>query len=385
MINLIRFFVVVIIFLLQGTPTLGQEGQNADAAISIDLNWTSSGNQGVTQLAPQYVGYNVYLEVRVSGASNLDTYEFNLNYPTAGLTYKNAWSDNFPPSSEINFLKTAGGSPLSYIVNTSVSGVVNISYTLEGVSEALSPDGEGLLAVIWFEYKVASPGNLTFGLVKWLDLNGVIDICSDVNKGIATLPVQMTNFMATSNQESGNITLTWHAENEIGNVGYHVWRSEHETKDYERITTSLINGNPGSMSGHEYSFIDKKISHGITYWYKIESISIHGNSEFSGPVSAVGTLPIPDDFGLSQNYPNPFNPETTIEYQLPEDSKVTIRIFNLLGKQIKELVNGFEQAGYLAVIWDGKDFQKNDVSSGIYLIQMQAGKFHEVRKATILR
>jgi len=96
-------------------------------------------------------------------------------------------------------------------------------------------------------------------------------------------------------------------------------------------------------------------------------------------------LPIPDLFGLSQNYPNPFNPETTINYQLPEDCKVTIRIYNLLGKEIKELVNDNKQAGYFGVIWNGKDSFGSAVSSGIYIIQIQAGSYNEIRKATILR
>ena len=86
----------------------------------------------------------------------------------------------------------------------------------------------------------------------------------------------MTNFIATSNQESGNITLTWLAENEIGNVGYNIWRSENEKEDFEKITASLIHGKPDNLSASEYSFSDKNISHGVTYWYKIESISING-------------------------------------------------------------------------------------------------------------
>ena len=89
-------------------------GQNEATAISIDLNFTQSGNQKVTSIAPQYFGYNLYLEIRVDGASNLDTYEFYLNYPSLDFTYKNTWSDNFPPSSEQNILKTAGGSPIVF-------------------------------------------------------------------------------------------------------------------------------------------------------------------------------------------------------------------------------------------------------------------------------
>ena len=84
-------------------------------------------------------------------------------------------------------------------------------------------------------------------------------------------------------------------------------------------------------------------------------------------------------------YPNPFNPETTINYQLAENCKVTIRIYNLLGKEIRELVNENKQVGYFDVIWDGKDSFGSAVSSGIYIIQIQAATYNEIRKATILR
>ena len=171
----------------------------------------------------------------------------------------------------------------------------------------------------------------------------------------------------------------------MGIAGFHVWRSEDKIKDYTKITASLIHGNPDNLTTHEYSFSDKNISNGTTYWYKIESISVDGSGEFFGPVSSVGSLPIPEEFGLSQNYPNPFNPETTINYQLPENCKVTIRIYNLLGKEIKVLVNENKQAGYFDVIWDGKDSFGSAVSSGIYIIQIQAGSYNEIRKATILR
>ena len=93
---------------------------------------------------------------------------------------------------------------------------------------------------------------------------------SDLNQA---LPVHISNIMAISDHKAG-ITVTWQTENEIGIVGYHVWRSENEIKDYDKITASLIHGSPDNLSAHEYSFSDKNISHGVTYWYKIETISI---------------------------------------------------------------------------------------------------------------
>ena len=377
--NLINFGRTAIISLLLGNGFL-LAGQNAGAGIRFDLNSSTGGNQNITQIPCPGANTNVRIDIYVIDASNLDTYEFNLIFDPNNFEFLGGSEDN-PSTWEKNFLKKNEGSTTGFTCTAS-DGVVNCANTLVGDQGEDTPDGEGLLASIGFKCLVDCPGNLSFGAVYWYDNAGIKDECTD--KGIATLPVQMTNIMATSNQESG-ITLTWQTENEIGIAGYHVWRSDNDKKDFSKITNSLIPASPDNLSSNEYSYSDKNISHGVTYWYKIESISVDGSSEFFGPVSTIAVLPIPEKFGLSQNYPNPFNPKTTINYQLPEDSKVSIRIYNLLGKEIKELVNDFKQAGYHDVIWDGKDFQENNVSSGIYIIQIRADNYREVRKATILR
>ena len=90
-------------------------------------------------------------------------------------------------------------------------------------------------------------------------------------------------------------------------------------------------------------------------------------------------------FALNQNYPNPFNPETKITFQFPQASQVTLRIFNILGKEIKTLVNEQYQAGKHTVNWDGKDNLGNVVSSGIYFYQLRAGNFTQAKKMILLR
>jgi len=81
---------------------------------------------------------------------------------------------------------------------------------------------------------------------------------------------------------------------------------------------------------------------------------------------------IPTEYALFQNYPNPFNPETTIKYQLPEPSEVTINIYNIEGQLVKSLVNQNQLAGYYSVIWDGKDAIGKKVASGVYIYQIRA-------------
>jgi hypothetical protein len=94
---------------------------------------------------------------------------------------------------------------------------------------------------------------------------------------------------------------------------------------------------------------------------------------------------IPDEFALHQNYPNPFNPTTTIRYDLKENSDVVLQIYNLLGQNIRTLVNARQEAGYREVVWDGRNNVGNAVASGIYIYRIEAGNFVQTRKMVLMR
>ncbi|MFZ5519430.1 MAG: T9SS type A sorting domain-containing protein [Candidatus Zhuqueibacterota bacterium] len=93
----------------------------------------------------------------------------------------------------------------------------------------------------------------------------------------------------------------------------------------------------------------------------------------------------PDKHILFQNYPNPFNAETTIRYQLPQASAVTLTIYNLLGQQIRRLVNERQLAGNYSIIWDGRDEQGTILASGIYIYRLEAGSFVSSKKLALVR
>ena len=95
--------------------------------------------------------------------------------------------------------------------------------------------------------------------------------------------------------------------------------------------------------------------------------------------------PIPVTFALHANYPNPFNPTTTISYDLPERAQVTLDIYDILGKQIKTLVNQSQDAGNKIAMWNGTDNLGRQVSAGVYLYQIQAGEFSQTRKMLLLK
>ena len=85
-------------------------------------------------------------------------------------------------------------------------------------------------------------------------------------------------------------------------------------------------------------------------------------------------------FELTQNYPNPFNPATTIDYTLAESSEVQLTIYSVLGQQVKMLLSAYQDAGSYSVMWDGRDAQDREVTSGVYLYRLVAGEHLVVRK-----
>lgn len=92
-----------------------------------------------------------------------------------------------------------------------------------------------------------------------------------------------------------------------------------------------------------------------------------------------------ESYGLAQNYPNPFNPSTTFKYQIPEESKVTIRIYNSLGEVVKTLINKTQHRGSYKVIWDGTNSQGGKVASGVYFYQLIANDFSQTKKMLLVK
>lgn len=97
------------------------------------------------------------------------------------------------------------------------------------------------------------------------------------------------------------------------------------------------------------------------------------------------TPEIPQEFGLNQNYPNPFNASTQINYQLTQPGTVSLKIYNIKGELVCNLVDGYYPAGYHRVIWDGKNREGITVASGIYLYQIVSDGFAETRKMMFIK
>lgn len=93
----------------------------------------------------------------------------------------------------------------------------------------------------------------------------------------------------------------------------------------------------------------------------------------------------PREFVLYSNYPNPFNPTTTLQYDLPEDAQVKIMIYDLMGHEVRTLVNTHQISGFKSVVWDATNDLGKPVSAGVYLYQIQAGEFVQTKKMVLLK
>jgi hypothetical protein len=91
------------------------------------------------------------------------------------------------------------------------------------------------------------------------------------------------------------------------------------------------------------------------------------------------------EYNINQNYPNPFNPVTTLRYDLPDDALVNITIYDMLGRQVRTLINETQDAGSRSVIWDATNNEGKPVSAGVYLYQIQAGEFVQTKKMVLLK
>ncbi|SVB89012.1 uncharacterized protein METZ01_LOCUS241866, partial [marine metagenome] len=119
--------------------------------------------------------------------------------------------------------------------------------------------------------------------------------------------------------------------------------------------------------------------------------TVDADNQFSIHVNAVDVLGIdesliPEVYALHQNYPNPFNPTTKIKYDLPENTHVTLVIYDIMGRQVQTLFsNHYQEAGYRHVVWNGQDRFGKPLASGMYFYRIQAGDFIRVRKMVLLK
>ena len=191
------------------------------------------------------------------------------------------------------------------------------------------------------------------------------------------LPVELESF--TSAVYENNVRLQWSVLSEINNSGFEIERRQltgNEQLGWMNIGFESGAGN--STHQNIYSFEDKNLPTG-KYAYRLKQIDFNGNFEYFELKNNV-LIGVPKKFRLSQNYPNPFNPVTLVNFDIPEDSKIVLKIYDNTGREVKTLVNEFKLAGYYKVELNG-----TDLASGVYFCNLQTDKFSDTKKMILLK
>ena len=186
------------------------------------------------------------------------------------------------------------------------------------------------------------------------------------------LPVELTSF--DGKYSDGNVKLDWYTATETNNYGFEI------QKGYDDTSFSSIGFVPGfgtTTNGNHYSFTDNNLENFRNY-YRLKQIDYNGEFKYSDVVMVQN--PALSDFHLYGNYPNPFNPATTIKYSLPEQSKIKIILYNILGNEVKTLYSGDQDAGIHSLILNA-----DNLSSGVYFVTMTAGGFYKTIKISLIR
>jgi 3-phytase len=191
------------------------------------------------------------------------------------------------------------------------------------------------------------------------------------------LPVELAFF--TGNLYGDKIQLRWRTETEVNNYGFYIERA---INDFKWIAMDFIEGHGNSNSPKDYSYTDIDVAQAGNYKYRLKQIDIDGSYEYSKSINILNSIPA--NFFLGQNYPNPFNPTTRIDFSLPEKQLVVIRVYNILGEQVAELINEERDAGSYSVTFDASSIS-DGLASSVYIYRIQASEFTENKKMTFIK
>jgi hypothetical protein len=198
----------------------------------------------------------------------------------------------------------------------------------------------------------------------------------------APLPIQLASFSGTT-QSNNRVRLDWGTISEINNFGFYVLRKGEGESQFAELPNSFVAGHGTTNEPQFYSWSDNFILTGSTQ-YRLKQVDLDGAAHFtepitvSSPTDVKGTEPIM--FKLEQNYPNPFNPSTTIEYTLPSRASVTLKLYDVVGREVMTLVSGIQDGGSHSVRVDA-----SSIASGVYFYRLNTGNITSLKKMVVMR
>jgi HYDIN/CFA65/VesB-like, Ig-like domain/Secretion system C-terminal sorting domain/PQQ-like domain len=211
-------------------------------------------------------------------------------------------------------------------------------------------------------------GNASYELLAGT-YNGKV-IC--FSGGLNAVPVELTSFAASVS--GTDVDLVWNVASQLNNKGFSLERKK-DNGDYKEI--AFVKGDGTTSEQKAYNYKDKNLASG-NYTYRIKQIDFDGSVHYSKEVNV--DVSIPREYSLSQNFPNPFNPSTTIKYSIVKEGMVLLKVYDVLGKEVKTLVNKIQKPGIYSI-----NFNASNLASGVYIYRINSESFHQSKKMMILK
>jgi hypothetical protein len=357
--------------------TLNGNSLNANKYFGGSYDGFSLNNISQTSLNGTSANLAKYFGGSYDGFSLINISQSTLNGSTINLakyfggSYDGFSLFNIPQSSldgsNVNLAKYFGGSydgfSLNTILQTSLGGSnVNFAKYFGG-----SYDGFSLSSILQ-----TTLGGISINLAKYF--GGSYDGFAVASVPASTLPVILSSFL--SSVKLNNVKLEWTTENEFNNSGFKVEQLKLGEINWKEL--GFVIGNGTTNEQKKYLFDDKKLQT-ATYKYRLKQINFNGNFEYFNLDNdvVVGT---PKDFRVSQNYPNPSNPKSKIDYELPVNGKLSIKVYDIIGREVVKLIDEYKEAGYYTVDFDGSNF-----ASGVYFYKIVSGAFIQTKKMILIK
>ena len=194
---------------------------------------------------------------------------------------------------------------------------------------------------------------------------------------VGVVPVELTSFAAAVSENG--VALSWQTATETNNRGFEIERSVNNNNFY---LVGFVDGVGTTTEKHNYIFTDKLSAAG-NYYYRLKQIDFDGSYEYSDVVEV--DFSGVTSYAIAQNYPNPFNPATQIEFAIPVDAKVSIKVFSVLGQEVANLTSNQFSAGSHKV-----NFDASSLTSGAYIYSISAkgldgSEFTQSRKMLLMK
>jgi hypothetical protein len=381
-----------------GFPTVSVSQNRVHVSVNTGQGSDPTGNNGISMERDKYYSnwqtpqsvFNPGSMSEKIGNSNTKLFNFYYEY-ISDMGYH---SDLYVKERTLSGTTWSSGTLIQSWAN--VESLVSITNTSDNKSHIVY---EGTLSVSYRNYNgsswssestIATDGysNPTISSVS----NDLFVVYKSYSSGYVkylqydTNPLSPQNLIVSANGYFHPV-LTWNANTEPDLSGYQVWRKQNAGGSWTLIGSPTTN-----------SFTDNQMLTNLPYsdiYYKIRAKDIQNHySDYSLEVNIKGTLnksnddvaeanenaPLPTEYKLAQNYPNPFNPSTKIVYDMPKNNQVSLKVYNSLGKEVSELVNGFQQAGSYSVTFDA-----SNLPSGVYFYKLQVGDFIQSKKMLIIK